>query len=125
MDYTCSPSCINATEICQQAKYGMFEQSHLENSSTLVSTVPQFYLTINDLPHLDFCRFSTKFEYTTEFCDKFWEGFPPVMVPDFVKQLYPQFITIPMTYKINDKDRKWIDDSKCSKLWAEGEKISF
>ena len=129
---TCSLSCINATDTCREAAYGKFEENQLTNSSAGITTKAQFHLTINDQQHTDFCRFTTIFKYTTGFCNKFWAAFPPVKVPDFVKQSYRQFITVPMTYKeitipmkYKENDKLWFTDSKCSKLWTEGEKISF
>ena len=124
VNYTCSPSCINATNICHNTTYGRFEESDSKTSSTPMTGQPQFYLTINDQQTVDSCHFKTFFEYTSEFCNKYWTGFPPVTVPDFVKHLYPQFITIPMTYKKTDTPYPFLD-SKCSKLWAEEEKIWF
>ena len=48
VNYTCSPSCINASEICREAKYGRFEESQIRRSSSGLASRPQFYLTIND-----------------------------------------------------------------------------
>ena len=90
-----------------------------------MTTELKFYLTINDQETVDFCHFRTFFEYTTTFCDTFWAGSPPVEVPDFVKQTYPQFITMPMTYEKRDTTSYLFLDSKCGKLWEEGEKLSF
>ena len=124
INYTCSLPCGSAGK-CRKTAYGKFEQSEIEIPSTVVTGEPQFYLTVNDQQTIDYCRFKTNFEYTSEFCHKFWTGFPPVTVPDFVTQMYPQFITIPMTYKKKDRTPYPFLDSKCSKLWAEGEKIAF
>ena len=101
--YTCSPSCINATGICHDASYGTFEVNSFETFSSrttglFLTTEPQLFLTVNDRQQIDFCFFKTKFQYTNEFCDKFWTSFHPVKVPGFIKQSYPQFITMPMTY---------------------------
>ena len=124
VNYTCSPSCINATDMCREASYGNFEGGDIEIPIPMIRQ-PEFYLTINDQETVDSCYFETTFEYTTTFCDKFWSELSPVEVPDFVKQLYPQFITVPMTYKKRDKNPHPFLDSKCNKLWAEGEKIWF
>ena len=128
--YTCSPSCINATGICHDASYGTFEKNDFETFSTrntglFITTDPQLFLTIKDRQQIDFCFFKTKFQYTNDFCGKFWASFHPVKVPDFVRQSYPQFITIPMMYKEKENALYFFLDSKCSKLWAEGEKISI
>ena len=126
VNYTCSPSCINATDICRNATYGRFEESPFErrSSSGLVSR-PQFYLTINDQQFTDSCIFETTFLYTTEFCDKVWADGPAIKVPDFVEGSYTQFLTMPMTYKETGNIPYRFLDSKCSKLWAEGEKLWF
>ena len=124
VNYTRSLPCGN-TENCRKAAYGKFVQSEIEIPSIPMTGEPQFYLTVNDQQTIDYCRFKTNFEYISEFCHKFWTGFLPVTVPDFVKPLYPQFITIPMTYKKKDRTPYPFLDSKCSKLWAEGEKIAF
>ena len=123
VNYTCSLSCINATDICRNATYGQFEESDSKNPWTTMTGEPQFYLTVNDQQTVDSCHFKTYFKYTSEFCDKYWGGFLPVKVPEFVKH-YPQFITIPMTYKKIDTPYPFLD-SKCSKVWAEGEKLWF
>ena len=86
---------------------------------------PEMYLTVNDQQTIDFCQFSTIFKYTGEFCNEFWTDFPHVRFPDFIRETYPQFITVPMTYKKKDKTSYLFLDSKCSKLWEEGEKVSF
>ena len=125
VNYTCSPPCINATDICRESAYGTFEKSDCEIFSTVVTGEPEMYLTVNDQQYAYFCQFRTIFKYTTEFCNEFWEEFPPVRVPDFVRETYPQFITVPMTYKKKDKTSYLFLDSKCSNLWKEGYKISF
>ena len=117
INYTCSPSCINATDACREARYGRFVKSRRKwrffddylnnlyaegNITEFLSDPrmanPAFYLTINDQHLQDLCFFRTNFRYSWKFCDKFWADFQPVKVPDFVKHLYPQFITIHMTY---------------------------
>ena len=62
VNYTCSLSCINATDICRRAAYGKFEENQLRNSSAGITTEPKFYLTVNDQQHTDFCRFTTIFK---------------------------------------------------------------
>ena len=122
VNYTCSPPWVNTTDTCHNATYGQFEEDHIE-IPTPMTTEPEFYLTVNDQETVDFCHFRIIFEYRTTFCDTFWAGSSPVKVPDFVKQTYPQFITMPMTYKKKDKTSYLFLDSKCNKLWAEGEKL--
>ena len=145
VNYTCSPSCINATDVCREAKYGRFEKggrkwrlfdhgyginlSAEDNITEFFSvprmTKPAFYLTVNDQHLQDVCSLRTTFRYSWKFCDKFWTDFQPVKVPVFVKQSYPQFITMPMTYKENGQKYDFFLESKCSKLWAEEETLSF
>ena len=126
VNYTCSPSCINASEICREAKYGRFEESQFgRRSSSGLASRPQFYLTVNDQQFTDSCIFETAFLYTTEFCDKVWADGPAIKVPDFVERSYTQFLTMPMTYKETGNIPYRFLDSKCSKLWAEGEKLWF
>ena len=120
-NYTCSPSCINAADICRNATYGQFEEGDIKIPIPM-TTEPEFYLTINDQETVDFCHFRSIFEYTTTFCEKFWADFQRVKVPDFVKHLYPEFLTIPMTYKKTDNSYPSLE-SKCSQIWAEGEKL--
>ena len=125
VNYTCSPSCINATDACHEASYGKFEESQFRRSLIGITTQPKFYLTVNDQLTVDFCNFITIFQPILKFCDKFWADFQPAEVPEYVKQAYPEFITIPMTYKEKETTHYLFLDSKCSKLWAEGEKLSF
>ena len=125
VNYTCSLACINATDVCREASYGKFEESQIRRSSSGLASRPQFYLTINDQQFTDFCFFGTFFIHTMKFCDISWADMQQVQVPDFVEQLYPQFITMPMTYKESGDNPHVFLDSKCSKLWVEGEKISF
>ena len=125
VNYTCSPTCINYTDICRNATYGQFEEGDSVIPSIPITEEPKMYLTINNQQTADICQFRTFFEFSTKFCDRIWAEFPPVKVPEFVKQTYPQFITIPVTYKNKDNTLYPSLDSKCSKLWAEGEKIAF
>ena len=123
LNYTCSPACINATDICRRAAYGTFEKSDSRIPSTPMLGEPDLYLTVNDQQTEDGCQFETNFEYTKEFCNIFWTDYSPVKVPDYVRNTYPQFITFPMTYK--KKEKYLFDGSKCMKLWAEWEKMSL
>ena len=125
VNYTCSPSCINATDACREASYGKFEETQFRRRLVGITRQPKFYLTVNDQLTVDFCNFITIFHPILKFCDKFWADFQPVKVPEYIKQAYPKFITIPMTYKEKETTHYLFLDSKCSKLWAEGEKLSF
>ena len=125
VNYTCNLPCNNATNVCRKAKYGKIVESDSQISSIPKTTEPQLYLTVNDQQQTDFCFFETKFEYTPMYCDKYWEDIQPVAVPQHVKQLYPQFITIPMMYKEKNNHPYLVLDDKCNEFWAEEQKISF
>ena len=45
VNYTCSSSCINATDICRKAAYGRFEESQIRRSLSELASRHQFYLT--------------------------------------------------------------------------------
>ena len=66
INYTCSPTCINVTDVCHKASYGKFEQSHFGRSLSTMTSEPKFYLTINDQEFTDSCLFKTNFQNTTD-----------------------------------------------------------
>ena len=124
VNYTCNLPCNNATDICRKATNRKFEENQFRTSLVRMIGTPKLYLTINNQQFPDSCTFRTKFEFSMKFCDKLWADIQPVKVPDFVQKSYPQFITIPMTYE-KTKSPYVLPESKCNKLWVEGQKIGF
>ena len=114
--YTCSSSCGDDANICDSANHTEFRAQFFFDSGE-VSVPSNLYLAINDLKVADSCSFFTHFEYSQKFCNEFWSGVETVDVPQEIQDAYPQFITVPELYKIDEEHNLSVPDHNCRTLW--------
>ena len=94
--YTCSSSCGDDANICDNAHYWKFSGSNYIPTNIYLD---DFFFTINDLKVADSCQFETIFVPSLKVCDKSWAEVETVQVPPEIQQTYPQFITFPGSTK--------------------------
>ena len=109
MNYTCNSNCSEVSDICRNLKSWNSDLSqgisyHLVEKPSLV---------IHDLETPDTCEFDVTFEYSHRFCEKSWGEVEAVTVPEKIKDVYPQFITVPAWY---DGSRNLMQRN-CTELW--------
>ena len=113
--YTCSSACGDDSNICDNADSARF-QSRLYGYGN-VQILTDLYFAINDLKVIDSCEFYTHFNLSSKFCNEYWADVEPVQVPIEIQHAYPQFITIPELYKLNEERDNWVPRYFCDQLW--------
>ena len=114
--YTCSSSCGDDANICDSANQIMLRYHVGE-----VSVPSQLFLAINDLKVADSCQFITHFKHSLKFCSESWCNVQTVDVPQQIQDAYPQFITIPELYRINEHN-VIVPKHYCHYLWNNTQK---
>ena len=114
--YTCSSSCGDDANICDSAN-----RITLRYHVGKVSVPSQLFLAINDLKVADSCQFITHFEHSLKFCSESWSNVQTVDVPQEIQDAYPQLITIPELYKI-DEHNVIVPKHYCHYLWNNTQK---
>ena len=112
--YTCSSSCGDDANICNNAHHAKFQAYW---PADLIEVPGGLYFTINDLKVIDSCEFITHFNLSSKFCDEYWADVEPVQVPLEKKHAYTQFITIPELYKFNEEQNTFVPHNNCDQLW--------
>ena len=112
--YTCSSSCGDDANICDSANHISFHSYFYYFGK--VSVPSHLYLAINDLKVADSCRFIARFEHSSKFCNESWSGVQTVDVPQEIRDVYPQFITIPEIYR-RDEHNLQVPKHYCHNLW--------
>ena len=121
LNYTCNSACGEDNNICRNVKSWNIGHNQGMKSSNVKWLHPS--LAVNYLKTPDSCWFETYFEYSPKFCEESWGGVQPVMVPDEIKEVYPQFITVPSITTWSDE--RPILKNSCSKLWQSGEHLEL
>ena len=67
----------------------------------------------------DTCMFNVRFEHSDKFCDKSWDRVEPEEVPEKIKNVYPQFISVPITTPCGGALHSRTFISRCDKLWQD------
>ena len=112
--YTCLSACGDDANICDNAHHATFQSSR-ERSNAHVPV--GLYLAINDLKVADSCIFNTSFEYSPKFCGESWSDVQTVDVPQEIQDTYPQFITIPEIYRLDEKYVFLVPKNVCNEMW--------
>ena len=121
LNYTCNSACGEDSGTCKNIKFWNIDHNQEVNSSKVKGFF--FSLAINDLKTPDTCRFNVMFKHLHKFCDKSWGGVEPVVVPEEVQKVYPQFITLPII-KSSEDVLLWLLKNRCSELW-QGDVLDF
>ena len=119
LKYTCNSACGEDSNICQNVKSWNITHLHPIDYSVVYQQLHSPSLAVNDLKTPDTCRFNVMFKYLDKFCDKSWGGVEPVVVPEEVQKVYPQFITLPII-KSSEDVLLWLLKNRCSELWQGG-----
>ena len=116
INYTCNSACGDDANICNNSHNTAFRSFSLGQNLDEVSILSDLYFAINDLKEPDTCSFTTTFERSSKFCDGSWPDVEPVEIPEEIRDVYPQFITIPELYRGDDENNK-VPRNYCNQLW--------
>ena len=124
--YTCNSACGLNVGICQKqiTSWKIYDSQGID-STNKSAELWLLSLAIHGLKTPDTCKFNVRFKHSNKFWDNSWEKVEPVDVPGKFERIYPQFITVPITFICAESVSLRTNTNSCHKLWQENTFLEF